>query len=426
VKVGRKWTWVCATVLLALVMAACGSSRSTSTTAAPSGQGQAQVTPDPGITDTEIKIGSSYAFSGNTSFYGVISKMHQAYIKFLNEEKGGVKMGDGKTRKLTYTVYDDAYVPARMVENVKRLVEQDQVFTVFNTLGTPTNSAIWDYLNEQKVPQLFVATGASKWGDYQGHPWTIGWQPTYPSESKVYVEYLKKEKPNAKVAILYQNDDYGKDYQGAFEKAIAGTGITVVAKETYEATDPTVDSQVTNLSKTGADVFFNVSTPKFAAQAIKKVAELGWTPLHVLNGVSASIPSVLQPAGLDNSKGIVTSTYGKDPADPKYDSDPAMKEFKRIVAKYDSSLNPLDTLVAYGYGVMETLVKTLEGTKAPTRKALIDSARSISNFHPSLALDGVNVNTTATDAFPIEALQIENFDGKAFVLQGSVIDVSGK
>jgi branched-chain amino acid transport system substrate-binding protein len=431
---------------MALFIAACGSNRDAATTTTPttkastgttgatgttggsssSSASSAATANDPGITDSEITLGSSYPFSGPASAYGTISKAEQAYFKAIND-KGGVKSADGKTRKITLKVLDDGYTPARTVENVKQLVEQDKVFAVFNSLGTANNTAIYDYMNQQKVPQIFVATGATKWGqDIQGHPWTIGYQATYSSESKVYVEYLKKESPNAKVAILEQNDDYGKDYVDSFTKAIGGTGITVVATQTYELSDPTVDSQVTNLSQTDADVFYIVATPKFAAQAIKKQFEIGWTPkFRILNSVSAIKASVLTPAGLDASTGLLSVTTGKDVSDPQWANDEFMKKYIQLITTNcpDCDGGALNSANESGYSFAEAMVKALEGMKAPTRQALMDSARNL-DYQPDLALPGVKVKTTPTDGYCIESAQVEQFDGTTWKLLGSVIDTS--
>ncbi|HEX3178271.1 MAG TPA: ABC transporter substrate-binding protein, partial [Methylomirabilota bacterium] len=257
----------------------------------------------PGVTATEIKIGHTNPYSGNASAYGTIGKVEAAYFRMINEQ-GGVN-----GRKINFVTYDDGYSPPKTVEMVRKLLEQDQVAFLFNTLGTPTNSAIHKYMNDQKVPQLFVATGATKWGDPKGHPWTMGWQPTYQAEAKIYAAYVMKNVPNAKIGILYQNDDYGKDYLKGFKDGLAAASASkaIVLEQSYEVTDPTVDSQVVNLKNSGANVFFNITTPKFASQAIKKAHDIGWKPLHLLNNVSASVGAVLKPAGLEASKDLITA-----------------------------------------------------------------------------------------------------------------------
>ena len=297
---------------------------------------------------------------------------------------------------------------------------------MFNPLGTPPNSATWEYYNQQEMPNIYLATGASKWGaDPEEHPWTIGWQPAYPTESAIYASFLKDTKPDAKVAVLYQNDDYGKDYLDGFKRAIEGTNIKIVAEQPYATTDPTVDSQVQNLSTTGADVFFNITTPRFAAQAIKKAGEIGWKPLQLLNSVSASKATVLTPAGLQNAQGIYSAAYYKDASDPQWANDPAMVDFKTRLAKYGPGLDPLNPFTAFGFNVGETMVKTLENTKAPTREALMESVRSL-DHQTALLLPGIRVKTGEGDGFPIEAMQLQQFNGDRWELKGRVIDYEGK
>src|SRR5881275_1662314 len=283
----------------------------------------------PGVTPTEIKIGNTNPYSGPASAYGTIGKALTAYFKKVNAE-GGVN-----GRKIDFVTLDDGYSPPKTVEMVRRLVEQDQVAFVFQTLGTPTNSAIHKYLNQAKVPHLFVATGATKWGDPQHFPWTMGWQPTYQAEGQIYAKYIVKTHPNAKIAILFQNDDYGKDYVKGLKDGLGDKAKSMIVSELpYEPADPTVDSQIVSLKNSGADVFFNVTTPKFAAQAIKKAHEIGWKPLHLLNNVSNSVGGVLQPAGLDNSAGLLTTFYLKDPTDPTWKDDPGFKEWSAFMDKY--------------------------------------------------------------------------------------------
>src|SRR5215213_8526409 len=298
----------------------------------------------PGITKTEIKLGGSYPFSGPASAYKSIADGAKAYFDLVNS-KGGVN-----GRKIKFVTLDDAYEPPRAVQNARRLVEEEKVFALFNTLGTPNNLAIWDYTNQKKVPQAFVATGASDWGaDPDKHPWTIGWQPDYVTEARTYADYLKENKPNAKVAVLYQNDGFGKNLLGGFEKAIQGSGIKVAAKESYEVTDPTIASQIGKLAASGADTFLNVTTPKFSAQAIAAIAKSDWKPLHLLNNVGASKKLVLEPVGLANAKGIVSLSYFKDPEDPQWADDAAMKEYKDNLTKYEAKADPLDTFCTYGW-----------------------------------------------------------------------------
>ena len=371
---------------------------------------------DPGITKSEVKLGGSYPFSGPASAYKTISDGAKAYFKKVNDE-GGVN-----GRKIKFVTLDDAYEPPRAVQNARRLVDQEKVFALFNTLGTPNNLAIWDYLNQQKVPHLFVATGGSQWGaDIKEHPYTIGWQPDYVTESQVYAEYLKKSKPSAKVAVLYQNDGFGKDLLGGFEDAIKGSDVKVVARESYEVTDPTVASQVSKLASSGGDTFLNITTPKFSAQAIVAVSKSNWKPLHILNNVGASKSLVLTPAGLDNSKGIVSTTYYKDPENPKWASDEAMKEYKDGLKAYSSRSNPNDPFHVYGWGAAQTMVEALKNMKEPTREALMDSVRNLDQKVPIL-LPGIAVKTAPDDGYALEAMQVQRFDGKLWQLVGDVFE----
>jgi branched-chain amino acid transport system substrate-binding protein len=281
----------------------------------------------PGVTDTEIKIGNTVPYSGPASSYGTIGKAQAAFWKMINEQ-GGIN-----GRKINFISYDDGYTPPKTLEMIRKLVEQDEVLCTSATLGTPTNSAIWQYMNQKKVPQLFVATGATKWNDPKGHPWTIGWQPNYQSEGHVYAAYILREKPNGKIGVLYQNDDFGKDYLKGLKDGLGGR-MQVVAEAPYEVSDPTVDSQLVLLKASAADVFFNEASPKFAAQAIRKAAELDWKPIHLLASISNSVGSVLKPAGVDNAKGIMSAAYLKDPTDPAWRNDPATKEWEAFMDKY--------------------------------------------------------------------------------------------
>jgi branched-chain amino acid transport system substrate-binding protein len=413
---------------LLLLASACGRGDDDDT-AGEAEEGEEAVTPDPGITDDAVLLGGSYPLSGPASAYAAISVAVQGYFDYVNTELGGVEMGDGVTRQIEFTVYDDGYEPPRIVENARRLVEEDEVFALFNTLGTPTNTAIVDYMNEQEVPHLFVATGASKWGsDMETWPWTSGWQPAYTTEGAIYAEYLKEEYPDgAAVAVLYQNDDYGKDYLNGFKAAIEGSDIEVVQEESYEVADPTVDSQVVNLSRSGADVFFNVTTPKFATQAIAKVGELDWDPLHILNNVSASIPTVIEPAGFDNADGIITAGYTKDPGDPQWEDDEGIQTYLELVEEYAPDVEPLNPFGVYGFSVAETIVRTLEQTEEPTRAALMEAVRNLDLELP-LLLPGVSVTTGPDDGYPIESEQLQRFvaaDG-AWELFGDLIPYEGE
>jgi branched-chain amino acid transport system substrate-binding protein len=371
---------------------------------------------DPGITDESIKLGGSYPFSGPASAYRSIEQGAQAYFSFANA-KGGV---DG--RKIDFVALDDAYEPARAIQNARRLIQEEQVFALFNTLGTANNVAIMEYANKQEVPQVYVATGASIWGaDIAANPWTIGWQPDYVTESQVYADYLKEEKPNAKVAVLYQNDAFGEDLLNGFKDATKGTDIEVVAEESYEVTDPTVSSQMSKLANSDADTFLNITTPKFGAQAIVAADKLGWKVLHIINNVSASKLLVLEPAGLDKSQGLISTAYFKDPASPEWSDDASMKEFKEALAKYQPRANPEDPFCAYGWAAAATMVEALKGMKEPTREALMESVRNMDVEIP-LLLPGITVETSGEqDGYPIEAMQIQRFEGENWKLLGEVI-----
>jgi branched-chain amino acid transport system substrate-binding protein len=396
-------------VVVVVVVAGCGRE---------SGGGQAGGG-DPGVSAGSIKLGGSYPFSGPASAYGTIGKGAQAYFKYANDH-GGVN-----GRSIQFVTYDDGYEPQRALTNAKRLVEQDQVFALFNTLGTANNLAIWDYANQHKVPQVFVATGASNWGsDIAAHPWTIGWQPNYQTEAKVYAQYLRQTRPGATVAVLYQNDAYGKDLLGGFTRAVAGSGVRIVAQQSYEATDPSVASQVKRLAGSGAQVLLDITTPKFGAQAIATVAQTTWKPLHLLNNVAASKAQVLAPVGLKNAQGIVSTAYFKDPEDPRWATDAAMVAYKTNLAKYQPGANPNDPFNAYGWAAANTMVEALRQLKQPTRAALMDTVRHLDLDLP-LLLPGIKIKTDGTnDGYPIEAMQIEQFQGETFHLVGNVIQTS--
>jgi branched-chain amino acid transport system substrate-binding protein len=378
---------------------------------------------DVGATDTEIKIGNIMPYSGPASAYGVIGNTEAAYFKKINAE-GGIN-----GRKINFISYDDGYSPPKTVEQARKLVESDEVLFVFNPLGTPPNSAIQKYMNSKKVPQLFVATGATKWNDPKDFPWTMGWQPNYQSESRIYAKYLLKEKPNAKIAVLYQNDDYGKDYlKGMKEGLGAKAASMIIIEESYETTEPSIDNHIVKLKSTGADVFFNVTTPKFAAQAIKKMAEIDWKPLHLLNNVSASIGSVMKPAGFEASQNIISSSYLKDTSDPQWKDDAGMKAFDEFLAKYFPEGNRIDGSVMYAYTVSQGLVHVLKACGDNlTRENIMKQAASIKDLELGGLLPGVKANTSASDFAPISQLQLMKFNGDKWDLFGDVIsgDVGG-
>jgi branched-chain amino acid transport system substrate-binding protein len=384
--------------------------------AATSGGALAQKKYDTGATDTEIKIGNIMPYSGPASAYGVIGKTEAAYFKMINA-KGGIN-----GRKINFISYDDGYSPPKAVEQARKLVESDEVLLVFNSLGTPSNSAIQKYLNSKKVPQLFVATGATKWNDPKNFPWTMGWQPSYQSEARIYAKYLMKEKPNAKIAILFQNDDFGKDYLKGLKDGLGAKGSMIVAEESYETTEPTIDSHIVKLKSTGADTLISIATPKFAAQAIKKLAEIEWKPLHIVSNVSASVGGVMKPAGFENGQGILSAAYAKDGADPQWDSDPGMKKFFAFLDKYYPDGDKRDGSLVFGYGVAQTMAKVIEmcGDNL-TRENVMKQAASLKDFAPDTLLPGVKINTSATDFAPIEQLQMMRFRGEKWDLFGDII-----
>jgi len=384
--------------------------------AASSNGALAQKKYDTGATDTEIKIGNIMPYSGPASAYGVIGKTEEAYFKKINAE-GGIN-----GRKINFISYDDGYSPPKTVEQARKLVESDEVLFVFNPLGTPPNTAIQKYLNTKKVPQLFVATGATKWNDPKNFPWTMGWQPNYQSETQIYAKHILKEYPNAKIGVLYQNDDYGKDYLKGLKDGLGAKASMLIAEESYETSEPTIDNHIVKLKATGADVFINITTPKFAAQAIKKIAEIEWKPMHIVSNVSASVGSVIKPAGFENAQGILSAAYAKDGADTQWDNDPGMKKFYDFLAKYYPEANKLDGSVVYGYGAAQTMVKVLEMCGDDlTRANVMKQAASLKDFAPDTLLPGVKINTTATDFAPIEQLQMQRFKGEKWELFGDII-----
>jgi branched-chain amino acid transport system substrate-binding protein len=378
---------------------------------------------DTGASDTEIKIGNIMPYSGPASAYATIGKTEAAYFNKLNSE-GGIN-----GRKIKFISYDDAYSPPKTVEQARKLVESDEVLLIFNSLGTPPNSAIHKYMNGKKVPQLFVATGATKWNDPKDFPWTMGWQPNYQSETRIYAKYILKNMPNAKIAVLYQNDDYGKDYlQGLLDGLGSKAKTMIVAEESYETSEPTIDSHIVKLKASGADVFVNISTPKFAAQAIKKIAEIGWKPTHFLNNVSASIGSVIKPAGFDNAQGIISSAYLKDPTDPQWKDDAGMKGWNTFLDKYYPEANRADASVMYGYTVAQTMVHVLKACGDNlTRANVMKQAASMKNLELGGLLPGVKISTSASDFAPLSQLQLESFKGDTWHRFGEIIsaDVGG-
>ena len=370
---------------------------------------------DPGANDSEIKVGNIMPYSGPASAYGEIGKTQAAYFRKVNAE-GGVN-----GRKINFISYDDGYSPPKTVEQARKLVESDEVLLIFQSLGTAHNTAIQRYMNAKKVPQLFVATGATKWNDPQHFPWTMGWQPSYQSEARIYAEYLLKNHAQGKIGVLYQNDDYGKDYLKGLKDGLNGK-VRIVAEVPYEATDPTVDSQVINLKASGADIVFNVATPKFAAQAIKKIAELRWNPVHLLNNVSNSVGSVLKPAGFDNAKGVLSTAYLKDPTDPTWKDDPAYKKWSAFMDKYYPDGDKTSTFTVYGYLVAQTLVAVLKQSGDNlTRENVMKQAASLKNLELDMLLPDSRINTGPNDFAPIKQMQMERFNGERWELFGPLM-----
>jgi len=371
---------------------------------------------DTGANDHEIKVGNIMPYSGPASQYGTIGHAEVAYIKMINDQ-GGVN-----GRKIDFISEDDGYSPPRAVEKARKLVEQDGVLLIFNSLGTPSNSAIVKYMNAKQVPQLFVATGATKWGYYKETPWTMGWQPNYQGEARIYARYIVKHYPNAKIGVLFQNDDYGKDYLAGFKDGLGAKTSMIVSEQSYEVTDPTVDTQMVALKNSGADVFFNITTPKFAAQAIKKAAEIGWKPVHFLNNVSISIAGVMTPAGLENGQGIISSFYLKDADDPQWAKDPNMEKWRAWMGKYNPDANVHDGNNVYGYTVAQGLIQVLKQCGDDlTRANVMRQAANLKNFVPDLVLPGIKVNTGPTDYYPIEQVQLLKFVGSRWERFGEIL-----
>ncbi len=372
---------------------------------------------DTGATDTEIKVGNIMPYSGPASSYSVIGKTEAAYFNKINAE-GGIN-----GRKINFISYDDAYSPPKTVEQARKLVESDEVLLIMNSLGTPPNSAIQKYMNQKKVPQLFVATGATKWNDPKEFPWTMGFQPSYQSEARIYAKYILREKPNAKIAVLYQNDDYGKDYlKGLRDGLGAKAASMIVATDSYETTEPTIDSHIVNLKASGADVFFDVAIPKFAAQAIVKTNEIGWKPMHILNNVSASIAATMKPAGFDKSQGIISSAWLKDPTDAQWKTDFGIKNWNAFLDKYYPEANRTDANVIYGYTIAQAFVHVLKACGDDlTRANIMKQAASIHGLALDGLLPGIKVSTSATDFAPVEQVQLQKFQGDSWVRFGDVI-----
>jgi branched-chain amino acid transport system substrate-binding protein len=373
---------------------------------------------DTGATDTEIKIGNIMPYSGPLSAYGVIGLTEAAYFRKINAE-GGIN-----GRKINFISYDDNFSPPKTVEQARKLVESDEVLLIFQSLGTPTNTAIQRYMNVKKVPQLFVATGATKWNDPQNFPWTMGWQPNYQDEARIYAKYILKEKPDARIAVLYQNDDFGKDYLKGLKDGLGDKAASLIIDEdAYDVTEPTIDSHVIRMRSLNADVFVNIAAPKFAAQAIRRAAEIGWKPLHLLTNVSASVGVVMKPAGLDASQGIISSTYIKDPTDPQWKNDLGMKAWNEFLDKYYPNANRADGAIIYGYSVAQTLVHVLQACGDNlTRENVMKQAASLRDLELGGLLPGIKINTSRTDFAPISQVQMMRFKGETWERFGDIID----
>ena len=378
-----------------------------------SGSAFAQKKYDTGATDTEIKIGNIMPYSGPASAYGVIGKIEDAYFKMINEQ-GGIN-----GRKIKFISYDDGYSPPKAVEQARKLVESDEVLFLASPLGTASNSAIQKYMNGKKVPQLFVSTGATKFGEQKDFPWTMGWQPSYQSEGRIYAAFLLKEKPAAKIAIMYQNDDFGKDLLKGLKDGLGSKAASmIVAEDSYEVSEPTIDSHIIKLKASGADVYFSMTTPKFAAQSIKKTAELGWKPMYFQSNVGASVGAVLKPAGYENAQDILSAAYAKDGADSQWDNDEGMKKFYAFLGQI-CARGPTRTMArsSIGYGHAQTIVQVLkQAGDTLTRDNIMKQAASLKDFAPDTLLPGVTINTSATDFYPIEQLQMMRFKGEKWEL----------
>jgi branched-chain amino acid transport system substrate-binding protein len=386
-----------------------------------SSSAHAQKKYDPGATDTEIKIGQTVPFSGPASAYATIGKAQAAYFNMINEQ-GGVN-----GRKINLIQYDDSYSPPKAVEQVRKLVESDEVLFTFQIIGTPSNAAVQKYLNAKKVPQLFAATGASKFTDPKNFPWTLGFNPNYFVEGRIYGQYILKQYPNAKVGILYQNDDLGRDYLNGIKAGLGDKAASmIVAEASYEMSDPTIDSQIIKLKSAGADLFFSASTPKFAAQAIKKNAELGWKPVHILDINATSVGAVMQPAGLEASKGVISVNYGKDPLDPTWKDDAGMKKYFDFMAKYYPEGDKNSIFNTYGYSTAQLMVHVLRQCGDDlTRENILKQATNLKNVQLDLALPGIVGNTTPNDYRVNKQLQMMKFNGERWELFGPILEDAG-
>jgi branched-chain amino acid transport system substrate-binding protein len=371
---------------------------------------------DPGATDSEIKIGNIMPYSGPASSYATIGKTEEAYFKKINSE-GGIN-----GRKITFISYDDGYNPAKTVEQARKLVESDEVLLIFNSLGTANNTAIQKYMNTKKVPQLFVSTGAAKWNDPKNFPWTMGWQPNYQTEARIYAAYIQKNHPGKTIGVMYQNDDFGKDYVIGLREGLGDqANKLIVVESSYETTSPTVDSQVVQIRSANPDIFVNISTPKFAAQAIKKLGELKWTPVHFLTNVSVSVGSVMKPAGYENGQGVLSAAYLKDPKDPQWKDDAGLNEWRAFMTKWYPEGDQEDAATVFAYGVAKGLEQVLRQCKDDlTRENIMRQAANL-NFEIGIYLPGTRIKTSPTDFAPLEQLQMMRFKGESWELFGPLM-----
>lgn len=379
----------------------------------------AQGTYDPGASDTEIKVGNILAYSGPVSSLGVIGRVEAAYFKKVNDE-GGIN-----GRKINFISYDDAYSPPKTVEQARRLVESDEVLLIFNPVGTPTNAAIQKYMNTKKVPQLFVGGGATRWDNPTEFPWTMGFQPNYQAEGRIFAKYILQQKPDAKIAVLFQNDDLGKDYLKGLKDGL-GERASAVIEEGYEIGQPTIDSNIVKLRASGADVFVSIALPKVAAQSIRKVAELGWKPMFILSSIGASIATVIRPAGFENAQGIISTMYLKDPSDPQWQNDEEKKRFDAFLAKYLPDVDKNDYFVTYGYAVSQTLVKVLQQCGNDLTRANVMRQAANLNFRPDMLLPGVNITTSPSDFAPMKELRMVRLVGERWETFGNVVSSATK
>jgi branched-chain amino acid transport system substrate-binding protein len=374
----------------------------------------------PGVTASEIRIGNTMPYSGPASAYGTIGKAMAAMFRMANEQGGFAG------RKVNFLSYDDGYSPPKTVEQTRRLIEEDKVAALFAPLGTPTNSAIVRYVNQKKVPHLFLATGADKWGEYKDYPWTIGWQPSYVTESQVYAKYILAQKPDAKIGILYQNDDFGKDYLRGVRDILKGNWDKQVTAVSYEVTDATIDSQLVSLQSAGIDVLMTIATPKFAAQSIRKVHDLNWKPMFFMSNVSISVGSVMTPAGPENGIGIISAAYLKDSSDPTWKNDAGMNEWRDFMTKRMPGADQTDGGYIAAYGLCKTMLQVLKQANGNfSRENIMKQVTSLHDLENPVLLPGIKISTSPTNYHPITAMQLEKWDGKTWVLFGNVIQGTG-